>query len=75
MEMNIKISTRKELESRIKNCTSKGKVTEARVSTACNERIMRHDGKGVNGLYIDSVAVVVLEGQKEDLHCVGISGK
>ena len=73
--MKIRISTRKELESQIKNCTAKGKVTEARVSVACNERIIHHDGQGVNGMYIDTVAVVVVEDQDEDLHCVGLPGK
>jgi hypothetical protein len=75
MEKNIRISTLKELELQIKKCSVRRKVTEARVSAACNTRIIKQDGQGVNGMYIDTVAVVVVEDQDEDLECVGMTGK
>jgi hypothetical protein len=75
MKFKTTISTRQELERQIDNCIARGKVSEARVSVACNKRIIKHDGQGVNGMYIDAVAVVVVDGQSEDLNCVGTPGK
>lgn len=72
---NARISTREELEMQIRNFSRNGTVTEARVSAACNERIIRHDGQGVNGIYVDAIAVVVVEGQDQDVNCIGKIGR
>jgi hypothetical protein len=74
-ESNAMISSRKQLEAQIKNHSLNRKVTEARVSAACNDRIKQQDGQGVNGIYIDAIAVVVDEEQDVDLHCIALRGK
>ena len=72
---NTGITSREELEAQVRICCSEETVKEVRVSAACNERIIHHDGRGVNGIYVDAIAVVVDEGQDHDLICIGKSGR